>query len=72
MLTELAIAKHVSTLLSEKIDDQEHYSRWPCLVFKGLNNVDDDKNLSQEIVNIVRNELDVKISGHHIDKKATQ
>ena len=45
----------------------------PCLVFKGLNNVDDDnKNLSQEIVNIVQNELHVKISGEHIDKKATQ
>ena len=47
----------MSTLLSEKIDDQEQYTRWTCLVFEGLNSVDDDnKNLSQEIVNIVRNE----------------
>ena len=29
---ELAIAKHVSTLLSEKIDDQEQYSRRPAPV----------------------------------------
>ena len=34
-----------------------------------MNSVDDDnKNLSQEIVNIVRNELNVKISGDDIDK----
>ena len=63
----------MSTQLSEKIDDQEQYSRRLYLVFEGLNSVDDDnKNLSQEIVNIVRNELHVKISGDHIDKKATQ
>ena len=42
---ELAIAKHVSTLLSEKIDDQEQYSRLPCLVFEGLNSVDDDSKI---------------------------
>ena len=55
---DLAIAKscHVSTQLSEKIDDQEQYSRRLYLVFEGLNSVDDDnKNLSQEVVNIVRN-----------------
>ena len=64
---ELVIAKHVSTLLSEKIDDQEQYSRRPCLVFEGLNSVDyNNKNLSQN-VNIVRNELNVKISDD-IDK----
>ena len=50
------------TLLSEKTDDQGQYSRRPCLVFEGLNSVDDDnKKLSQDIVNIVRNELNVKI-----------
>ena len=67
---KLAIAKHVSTQLTEKIDDQEQYSRRPCLVFEGLNSVDDDnKNLSQEIVNIVRNELiNIKISGDDIGK----
>ena len=61
----------MSTQLSEKIDDQEQYSRWLYLVFEGLNSVDDDnKNLSQEVVNIVRNELNVivKISGDDIDK----
>ena len=59
----------MSTQLSEKIDDQEQYSRRLYLVFEGLNSVDDDnKNLSQEIVNIVRNELNVKISGDDIDK----
>ena len=64
---ELAISKHVLTLLSEKIEDQEQYSRRSCLVFEGLNNVDEDhKNLSQEIVNIVRNELNVKITGDDI------
>ena len=64
---ELAISKHVLTLLSEKIEDQEQYSRRFCLVFEGLNNVDEDhKNLSQEIVNIVRNELNVKIAGDDI------
>ena len=69
---ELAIAKHESTLLSKKIDDQEQYSRRPCVVFEGLNSVDDDnKNLSQEIVNIVRNELNVKIQ-EMISTKATQ
>ena len=58
----------MSILLSEKIDDQE-YRRRPCLVFEGLNNVDEDnKNLSQEIVHIVRYELNVKISGNDIDK----
>ena len=58
----------MSSLLSEKIDDQEQYSRRPCLVFEALNSVDDDnKNLSQEI-NIVRDELNVKISGDDIDK----
>ena len=52
---ELATTKHVSTLLSEKIDDQGQYSRRPCLVFKELNSVDDDnKNLSQDIVNIIK------------------
>ena len=50
-------------------DDQEQYSRRPCLVFEGLNSVDDDnKNLSQEIVNVVRNELNIKISGDDINK----
>ena len=70
---ELAIAKHESTLLSKKIDDQEQYNRQPCLVFEGLNSVDDDdnKNLSQEIVNIVRNELNVKIQ-EMTSTKATQ
>ena len=59
----------MSTLLSEKIDDQEQYSWRPCLVFEGLNNVDEsNKNLLQEIVNIVRNEFDIKITGHDIDK----
>ena len=60
----------MSTQLTEKIDDQEQYSRRPCLVFEGLNSVDDDnKNLSQEIVNIVRNELiNIKISGDDIGK----
>ena len=61
----------MSTQLSEKIDDQEQYSRRLYLVFEGLNSVDDDnKNLSQEVVNIVRNELNVivKISGDDIDK----
>ena len=66
---ELAISKHVSTMLSEKIDDQEQYSSRSCLVFEGLNNMDEDnKNLSQEIVNIVRYQLNVKISGNDIDK----
>ena len=61
---ELAISKHVLTLLSEKIEDQEQYSRRSCLVFEGFNNVDEDnKNLSQEIVSIVRNELNFKITG---------
>ena len=55
------------TLLSEKTEDQEQYSRRSCLVFDGLNNVDEDyKKLSQEIVNIVRNELNVKITGDDI------
>ena len=66
---ELAISKYVSTLLSEKNDDQKQYSRRPCLVFEGLHNVDeDDKNLSQKIVNNVQNELNVEISGDHTDK----
>ena len=66
---KLAIAKHVSTQLSEKTDDQEQYSRRPCLVFEGLNSVDNDnKNFSQEIVNIVRDEVNVKISGDDIGK----
>ena len=44
---ELAVSKHVSTLFSEKIDDQDQYSRRTCLVFEGLNNVDENnKNLS--------------------------
>ena len=47
----------MSTLLSEKIDDQEQYSRRSYLIFEGLNDVDENKNLSQDIVNIVRNEL---------------
>ena len=46
-----AIANHVSTLLSEKIDDQEQYSRRPCLVFEGLNSVDDDnKNYHRRLL----------------------
>ena len=49
---KLAIAKHVSTQLTEKIDDQEQYSRRPCLVFEGLNSVDNNKNLTQEIQKI--------------------
>ena len=65
----LAISKLVLTLLSEKINDQEQYSRRPCLVFEGMNNVDEDnKELSQEIANIVRNELNVKITGDDVDK----
>ena len=59
----------MSTLLIEKIDDQEQCSRRPCHVFEGLNCVDgDNKNLLQEMVNIARNELHVKISGDDIDK----
>ena len=66
---ELAIPKYVSTLLSEKIDNQEQNSRRPCLVFEEMNNIDKDNiNLSQEIVDIVRNELDVKISIDDIGK----
>ena len=40
------------------------------VVFERLNNEDEDKNLSQEtdIVNIVWDELDVKISHDVIDK----
>ena len=53
----------MSTLPSKKIEDQEQYSRRSCLVFEALNNVDEDnKNLSQEIVNIIRNELNFKIT----------
>ena len=57
-------------LLSEKIDDQEQYSRWSCLIFGGVNSVDDNnnKNLSLEIVDIDQNEANVKISGDDIDK----
>ena len=40
----------------------------PVQFLRGLNSVDDNKNLSQEIVNIVQNELNVKISGDDIDK----
>lgn len=59
----------MSTLLSENIEDQEQCSGRPCLIIEGLNNVDEDnKNLSQEIVDIVRNELDVKISIDDIGK----
>lgn len=59
----------MSTLLSEKIDNQEQNSRRPCLVFEGMNDIDKDNiNLSQEIVDIVRNELDVKISIDDIGK----
>ena len=59
----------MSTLLSEKIDAQEQYSRRPCPVFEGLNDIDqDNKNLSQESVDIVRNELNVKTSVDDIDK----
>ena len=66
---ELAIAKYVSILLSEKTDDQEQYRRRLCQIFEGLNCVDDgNRNLSQEIVNIVQNEFNVKISGDDIDK----
>ena len=49
---KLAIAKHVSALLREKINDKEQYSRRPCLVFEGLNSVDNNKNLTQEIQKI--------------------
>ena len=50
-------------LLSEKIDDQEQYSRHSCLIFEGLNYVDENnKNLSQEIINIVPNETRVKMA----------
>ena len=50
---KLAIAKHVSVLLREKINDQEQYSRRPCLVFEGLNSVDhNNNNLTQEIQKI--------------------
>ena len=53
----------------KKIDDLEQYSRQPYLVFKGLYNVDENnKNLLLEIFDIVRNELDVKITGDDIDK----
>ena len=50
---KLAIAKHVSVLLREKINDQEQYSRRPCLVFDGLNSADhNNNNLTQEIQKI--------------------
>ena len=58
---KLAIAKHVSALLREKINDQEQYSRRPCLVFEGLNSVDNNKNLTQEnSENLFRKKLQLK------------
>ena len=68
---ELAIAKHVSTLFSEKLMIMIN-TLDNTLSLEGLNSADEDnKNLSQEIVNIGRNELMLKFQ-EMISAKATQ
>ena len=52
----------------KKLIIRSNTSDLSCLVFERRINVDDNKNHSQEIVDVVRNELNVKISGVDIDK----
>ena len=49
----LATPKHVSTMLQIQLDNQEAYSRRPCLVVSGVDSNLKEKELQDEMVNII-------------------
>ena len=51
---QLSVSHHVTDVLKTKLDDQEAYSRRPCLVVAGVNkSIPEGRSLTDEIVEIL-------------------
>ena len=65
----LATSKHVSSMLQIQLDNQEAYSRRPCLVISGVDSQLKEEQLNQKVVDIIgETEFDGKIILDNIDK----
>ena len=57
--TKLALASHVTDVLREKLDDQERYSRRPCLVIEGIRSRENETeaSLTNSVIDIIKSDL---------------
>ena len=65
----LATSKHVSSMLQIQLDNQEAYSRRPCLVISGVDSQLKEEQLNQKVVDIIgETGVDGEIIQDNIDK----
>ena len=57
--SQLALTNHVTDMLQEKLDDQEQYSRRPCLVIEGIRsrNNETEASLTNSVIDIIKSDL---------------
>ena len=66
----LAASKHVSSMLQIQLDNQEAYSRRPCLVISGVDRKLKEERLNQKVVDII-GETGIEDVESNIDKLHT-
>ena len=57
--SQLALAKHVTDVLREKLDDQEQYSCRPCMVIEGIRSRENETeaSLTNSVIDIIKSDL---------------
>ena len=69
--TKLALASHVTDVLREKLDDQEWYSRRPCLVIEGIRSRENEieASLTNTVTDIIKSDLQLPdVTVNDVDK----
>ena len=69
--TKPALASHVTDVLREKLDDQERYSRRPCLVIEGIRSRENETeaSLTNTVTDIIKSDLQLPdVTVNDVDK----
>ena len=71
MESQHALVNHVTDVLRDKLDDQEQYSRRPCLVIEGIRSRENETEASvtKSIIDIIKSDLQLPdITENDVDK----
>ena len=69
--SQIALANHVTDVLQEKLDDQEQYSRRPCLVIESIRSRDNETeaSLTNSVTDIIKSDLQLPgVTINDVDK----
>ena len=69
--SQLALVNHEIDVLREKLNDQEQYSRRPCLVIEGIrsNGNDTEASVRKSVTDIIKSDLQLPdITENDVDK----